>query len=122
MTNPFALQERAGGYETAVHGDKLSFGPKCFRFLPNAVEGFEIGGFVHEFGDDADLEGVITSLAQEISVVFNDIGMVLHFAQLLCLLLKFIKFVEGLRFDLLQRVKLASGNMNCLVNLSVLLA
>jgi hypothetical protein len=122
VANPFALKERTGGYKAAIHCYKFSLSPEEVRLFSFSIERLQISVFIHELGDDANFESIVSGLAQEISVILDDIGMILNFPKLLCFFFKLIEFVECFGFYFFEGIKLASGYMKCLIYLSVFFA
>lgn len=59
MADAFALQERASTYQTAVHTYHFWLAPVQSCFLTFTIEHLEIGGFIHEFSNDAYFEGIV---------------------------------------------------------------
>jgi hypothetical protein len=75
---------------------------------------------VHVLSDDAQFVRVVLSLAEIIAERTDDIGMVLDFHQLHCLLLVLVQFIEVFGLYLFQGVNLPSCQMDSLVYFGVL--
>lgn len=111
VTYPFALKKRAGWDEAAIHCNKFCLGPEEVSLLSFSVQWLEISVFIHELSDDANLECVVSGFAQEISVVLDDVGVILNFSKLLGFFFELIELIKCFGFDFFEGVKLASGYM-----------
>lgn len=122
MADSPGLQVGAGGNHAAVHGDQLCLSPVHVGFLALAVHELEVGLLLHELSDDAQLERTVLSLCEVIAVELDDVGVVLHLHELYCFLLVLVELVQIFGLNLFQGVVLASVQMDCFVDLRVLLA
>jgi hypothetical protein len=104
VTDSFTLQKRTCGNERGIKPYKLILCPEKILFLSLSVEILQIHISIHVFSDNAELVRVVLCFAKVVTVGADDVGMVLNFHKLYCLLLVLIKLIEVLGLHLLQSV------------------
>ena len=122
MANSFALEEGTSSNQAAIHGYELRFSPEHVRFLSFSIQRLKVGIFIHQLRHNSNFEGIVSCLAQKVSIVSNHVGMILYLPKLLSLFLNFIKFIKCFSLDFLERIHLASRYMYSLVDLSIFFA